>query len=91
MQDLSNKDNSEKIAQLYNMVPVNRTSVSTGSNDNYGRVTYKAAAVAYGWLSPRQESVNTIFTTMTQDLNENRRDITGAVSDALGRLQLEYN
>jgi ABC-type glycerol-3-phosphate transport system substrate-binding protein len=91
MQNLTNKDNSEKIAQLYNMVPVLRGSVSAGSNDTYARLTYKSAAVAYGWLSPKQEAVNAIFTTMTQDMNENRRDITGAVTDALGRLKLEYN
>jgi hypothetical protein len=91
MKDLSSKSASEKLAQYYNMVPANRESVSAGSNDNYGRLTYKSAGVAYGWLSPKQEAVHTIFTTMTQDINENRRDDQGAVVDALGRLQLEYN
>lgn len=91
MQDFGNKENSEKIAQLYNMVPVSRTTVSAGSNDVYGHVTYKSAGIAYGWLSPRQEKINEIFTTMTQDMNENRRDTRAAVSDAIGRLQLEYN
>jgi ABC-type glycerol-3-phosphate transport system substrate-binding protein len=91
MQDLTTKDNSEKIAQLNNMVPTLRGSVSAGSNDNYGRLTYKSAVVAYGWLNPRQETVNTIFTTLTQDMNENRRDITSAVKDAIERLKLEYN
>jgi ABC-type glycerol-3-phosphate transport system substrate-binding protein len=91
MQDLSNKDNSEKIAQLYNMVPALRASVAVGNSDTYGHITYQSAAVAFGWLSIRQEKINEIFTTMTQDINENRHDTTSAVNDALGRLKLEYN
>ena len=91
MQDLSSKDISEKLAKSYNMVPVQRLSASAGSDDTYGRLTYKSGPVSYGWLSPKQEIVNTIFTTMTQDINENRYDTTRAVSDGLGRLQMEYN
>jgi hypothetical protein len=90
MQRLSGKETVEKMSQRYGMVPTLRASVSAGSNDNYGRQTYKSASVAYGWLSPRQEAVNNIFTAMTQDINENRKDITGAVGDTLGRLKLEY-
>ena len=90
MQSLTSKDSAEKIAKLYDMVPVQRSSVSSGSNDTYGRLAYKSAPVSYGWLSPSQEVVNDIFTTMTQDINENRKDLDSAVSDTLGRLELEY-
>ena len=91
MNDLASKNNAEKIARSYGMAPVLRSSVSSGSSDTYGRVIYKSAGITYGWLSPKREAANSIFTTMTQDINENRRDIGGAVSDALGRLELEYN
>ena len=91
MNDLASKDIAEKIARSYSMAPVLRSSVSSGSSDTYGRVVYKSAGITYGWLSPKRDAANSIFTTMTQDINENRRDIGGAVSDALGRLELEYN
>jgi ABC-type glycerol-3-phosphate transport system substrate-binding protein len=91
MRDLTSKDTSIKIATAYGMVPVLRSAVSAGSNDTYGRLAYKSAGVAFGWLSPKQSVVDDIFTTMTQDLNENRHDLGAAVSDVLGRLKLEYN
>lgn len=89
MRDLAGQP-SERIASLYQMVPATRAAVSKGSNDTYGRLTYTSAGIAYGWLSPSQGKVDSVFTTLTQDVNENRRDIPAAVSDALGRLQLEY-
>ena len=91
MGDLTNQDNSVKIATAYGMAPVLRSAVAAGSNDTYGRLAYKSAGVAFGWLSPKKEAVDAIFKTMTEDLNENRRDLNGAVGDAVGRLQLEYN
>jgi hypothetical protein len=91
MQTLASKENSEKIAKTYAMVPVTKDSVAAGSNDTYGRITYKSAGIAYGWLNPRKEATDEIFGKMTQDLNENRNDLSGAINDVLGRLKLEYN
>ena len=89
MRDLAGQP-SERIAALYEMVPATRSAVSKGSNDTYGRLAYTSAGIAYGWLSPSLEKVDGIFTTLTQDVNENRKDIPAAVNDALGRLELEY-
>jgi ABC-type glycerol-3-phosphate transport system substrate-binding protein len=91
MSDLTGKDTSTKIANIYGMVPVLRSAVSGGSNDTYGRLAYKSAGIAFGWLNPKMSATNDIFTTMVEDLNENRRDVKSATSDVLGRLQLEYN
>jgi ABC-type glycerol-3-phosphate transport system substrate-binding protein len=91
MSDLTGKDTSTKIANIYGMVPVLRSAVSGGSNDTYGRLAYKSAGIASGWLNPKMSATNDIFTTMVEDLNENRRDIKSATNDVLGRLQLEYN
>jgi len=88
---LAQQENSEKIALANRMVPARKASVAKGSDDVYGRISYKSAAVAYGWLSPRREGVDEIFRAMSRDLNENRGDPSSVVSDALNRLELEYN
>jgi ABC-type glycerol-3-phosphate transport system substrate-binding protein len=86
----SGAERSKLIADAYGLVPTMRSLVAAGSNDTYGRVTYKSAGIAYGWLSPSQAASNNIFDTMTKDINENRKDVTSAVYDVLGRLELEY-
>lgn len=91
MRDLASQEIAKMLSEQYRMAPVNRSAVGAGSNDTYGRLTYKSAGVAYGWLSPSPAKVDSIFNSLTQDVNENRRDINSAVNDALGRLQLEYN
>ena len=91
MSDLSGQTNMTTLAQNYNMVPVLRAAVSKGSDDTYGRSTYQAATVAYGWLTPKPEATNTILNSLITDINENRQDAGGAVIDALERLQAEYN
>ena len=72
------------------MVPAYRNIVSAGSNDTYGRITYNSASVALGWLNPNLEKSDEVISTMTSDINENRRDVISAVSDASRRLQNEY-
>ena len=81
---------AEKIALASNMVPAHRATVSAGSNDTYGRVTYKSASIALGWLNPDLGKTNEIFETMTQDINENRNTVEGAAGDAVIRLGNEY-
>ena len=81
----------ERFANDYGLVPALRGSVAAGSNNLYGRVTYKSASVAYGWLNPNRPGTDNAFQTMTRDITENRSDVPGAISDALERLELEYN
>jgi len=81
---------AEKIAIESNMAPAHSNLVSLGSNDTYGRISYVAAGVALGWLNPNMEKTDDIFENMTKDVNENRRDLTSAVSDASNRLADEY-
>lgn len=81
---------ASKLAIGSNMVPASRSAISQGSNDTYGRVNYRSAPVAFGWLNPDLEATDQIFATVTQDINENRRDLDGAISDAVKRLSSEY-
>lgn len=91
LRTLGSKENSDKISLASAMVPVFRTSVNGGSNDTYGRISYKSATIAYGWLNPRLSKTDEIFKTMTEDINENRRDVGGAANDVVQRLEAEYN
>ncbi len=90
MLTLGNAQRTEQIAIASGMVPPYRAYVERGSNDTIGRVTYQSAGIALGWLNPDIESSNAHFETMVRDINENRRDISGAVSDLLVRLEKEY-
>lgn len=81
---------STRIAVENNMVPVRRNIVTAGSNDTYGRITYKSASIALGWLNPELSATDKIFETMTKDINENRTDLNGAVNDTSNRLRDEY-
>lgn len=81
---------ADKIAIASDMVPVYRDSVSAGSNDTYGRITYKSASIALGWLNPDLAETDDIFEKMTQDINENRRTLEEAVADVTTRLEGEY-
>lgn len=90
MSRLAAADISNKIAVAANMAPVRRNLISQGSNDTYGRVIYKSAVVSLGWLNPNLEKADSIFATMTQDINENRRSVGEASSDASSRLGNEY-
>lgn len=81
---------SEKIAVASNMVPAHRSFVTAGSNNTYGRISYQSASIALGWLNPDLPAADNIFMTMTQDINENRRDLAGAVSDVSTRLSSKY-
>jgi ABC-type glycerol-3-phosphate transport system substrate-binding protein len=90
MSSFSNQSIADAIAISSNMTPVFRASLSAGSNDTYGRAAYRSASIARGWLNPNKAQVDSIFQTMTQDINENRRDLSEAVSDATGRLEITY-
>jgi len=83
-------NDAAQIAADSNMVPALRSAVAAGSNETYGRISYQSASIAYGWLSPDQVSSDQIFGTLFQDINENRRSTTEAVSDALSRFEVEY-
>jgi ABC-type glycerol-3-phosphate transport system substrate-binding protein len=81
---------AKQIALGSSMVPALRSLVGEGSNDTYGRVTYQSASIARGWLSPNLKAADLIFSKMTEDINENRRDVSSASSDASANLTREY-
>jgi hypothetical protein len=90
MANFRNQSIADSIAINSNMTPAYRSSLGAGSNDEYGRIAYPAASIAKGWLNPNKDQTDIVFQTMTQDINENRRDLSGAVLDASERLESAY-
>ena len=90
MNVLAGTNYADQIAISTNMVPAGRSSIAAGSNDDYGRLNYKAAPSARAWLSPGDVESDKIFSAMIDDISANRRDVSGAVKDANKRLVNEY-
>jgi len=90
MSSFGSQNIADIIAIQSGMTPAFRTSLSAGSNDRYGRVAYRSAAIARGWLNPDKAQVDSIFQSLTQDINENRSDLSSAVKDATDRLEAAY-
>lgn len=90
MYNFGGGDVAAQIATGANMAPVHRGVVAQGSNDVFGRVAYLSAPIALGWLNPNIDTAEAIFETMAQDINENRRNVSDAASDAATRLTNEY-
>lgn len=90
MAELGSTATADQIAINAGMSPAARSSVAQGSNTTFGRVGYQSAAISYGWLNPNRSGADTIFATMMSDINENRRSVTSAASDAVGRLERAY-
>jgi len=90
MQELGSMANVESLSDALGMAPAFRSSLATGSNDQYGRIIYSSAVVARGWLSPKPTATNDIFTQMVEDVLANRRLPGKATSDAVGRLREVY-
>jgi ABC-type glycerol-3-phosphate transport system substrate-binding protein len=73
-----------------NIAPVRRDLVSAGSPDAYRSIMFQSALIARGWLDPDPEASMTIFQQMVEDVVSTRARVNMAVSDAIGRLVLEY-
>jgi ABC-type glycerol-3-phosphate transport system substrate-binding protein len=90
LQELGGANQSKVLADALNMAPAHRTSLTAGSNDQYGRVTYKASIVGRGWLSPDPTRTSDIFAQMVEDVLSNRLRPSESSSDAVARLTEIY-
>ena len=79
-----------KLSALYNMAPALRTLAAAGSNDTYGRYSYKSAAVGFGWLNPQIAESNSVFKRVTSDISDNRRSLEAGVIDVANGLEVLY-
>jgi ABC-type glycerol-3-phosphate transport system substrate-binding protein len=80
-----------QIAEGARMVPARRTLVTAGTNDLYGRLAYRSAPIAYGWLNPNLAETDAILNEAVSDVNENRSGVDAAVSNAVAKLTRLYD
>lgn len=79
---LARQGPSEVIAQKLGMAPARRASITVGGDDKYRAVYYPEALVARGWLSPRPEATDSIFSAMIGDIITGRRTLSQAITVA---------
>ncbi len=79
------------LASEYNMVPSKRSLISIGSNDTFGRFTFRSAPITYAWLNPERAEVADIFSDMISDVSENRSDVNSATNDAQLKISSLYD
>ena len=90
LQELGTANQAQVLANALNMAPAHRSILNAGSNDQYGRITYRASIVARGWLNPDITRTNDIFTQMVEDVLSNRFRPSDSASDAVSRLSDVY-
>lgn len=88
--ELGSSDQSQKIATALGMAPAHRSTLNSGTSDQYGRIIYSAAKVARGWLNPKLSDAEGIFAGMVEDVLANRRRPSEAAGDASSRLSQVY-
>ncbi len=90
LQELGTAPQAKVLADALHMAPAHRSTLNDGSNDQFGRVNYKASIVARGWLSPDPRKTNDIFSQMVEDVLSNRLRPSDSVNDAVSRLSDAY-
>ncbi len=90
LQELGTANQAKILADALNMAPAHRSTLNAGSNDQYGRITYRSSIVARGWLNPDPARTNEIFTQMVEDVLSNRFRPSDSANDAISRLSDAY-
>ncbi len=80
----------QQMAAYYNFAPVRRSLLQGGSTDLYGRMIFRSAPIAYGWLSPAPAPLATALATMVEDITSERKSVSAAVADGLERIRGAY-
>lgn len=80
-----------ELAERLALVPASRSQIALGTSDALAQVAYDAALIARGWLDPDPEASDDIFAQMIDDIVSNREKVTGAVNDAISRLELAFD
>ncbi len=88
--DLVSQSATKQLADATGMAPVHRSSLAAGTGSKYGAQVYSSALYARGWYNPEITKTNDIFSVMIDEVNDNRGNISGAVNDALERLERAY-
>lgn len=78
------------LAESYDMTPVTRTAIASGTNDPFREILYGSALVARGWLDPNASASKTIFENMVGDITSGRENVSAAASEAEQKIRLAF-
>jgi ABC-type glycerol-3-phosphate transport system substrate-binding protein len=78
------------LTEKLSLAPVLRNLVAAGATDPFRQTIFNQALIARAWLDPNKAESNTIFQEMVEDVVSNRQKVSGAVSDALRKLELAF-
>ena len=78
------------LSEQFSLAPVHRSTIAAGSDNPYRQTILNQALISRGWLDPNKEESDGIFETMVEDVVSNRQKVSGAVTDALRRLELAF-
>jgi len=90
MNILADLSHGARLAREFAMAPATRAGLTQGSDDLFGRVAYRAAPVARGWLSPGLLVTTEVFARTVEQGAADRGNVDGAASEGTQRLQLAY-
>ncbi len=87
---LGSSEAVSSISEQFSLAPVHRATIAAGSDNPYRQTILNQALISRGWLDPDKEASDGIFETMVEDVVSNRQKVSGAVTDALRRLELAF-
>jgi len=90
LQRLSDQASVAGMSEALQMAPVHRSTVAAGAQNPYRQTFLYSALIARGWLDPAPSDSSDIFQQMVEDVVSNRQKVSGAVSDAVKRLELAF-
>ena len=90
VQKLASPETVSTISQSLSLAPVHRATIASGTANAYWQTIFSSALVARGWLDPDKGESNTIMKQMVEDVVSNRQKVSGAVSDAVRRIELAF-
>ena len=79
-----------KLTEELGLAPAHRSTITQGSQDPFRQTVLNASLIARGWLDPDPSETGNILQEMVEDVVSNRQKVSGAVSDAVRRLELAF-
>ncbi len=84
---LAQPEQAKKIAELYNLAPVQRILYGESIGDPFTNVLHQSALIARGWLDPDPEESSDLFRSMIEIESTDQERIGRAVRETVAKLE----
>ncbi|HEV7423576.1 MAG TPA: extracellular solute-binding protein, partial [Candidatus Paceibacterota bacterium] len=85
---LTNPNFVSKLALATGVAPARRDLLAAKPADSYSPIFYASALFARSWLDPSPSDTDTLFKNMIEGVLSNNITVTGAITDADGKLSI---